>query len=363
MRVGIVSYQKEKNLSGINKVTVGTLFAIINNYKDVDLKFIGNPFWIGMNNIPFIDMIIDSKGITNMNIVQNAYRFNVIHSHFRAFHVGSNMKCGRILTVHDVLPLSHPQLYSKSVGNWQSGIEYRKCINEVDDIIADSEYTKREIVNYFETNPEKISVVYCGLYPEELYRLEGRMPRIMAQNYGNYFFAVSGFRINKNLRGLVKAFKEFIIKYPDTEIKLVIAGESRNVLKQEILHDNEKDILKDRIIFIGHISEEELVWMYRNSLLVIYPSFCEGFGLPVLEAMKLGKAVITSNTTSLPEVGGDAVEYCDPYDIDSIVVAIEHVAFDKQYRESLEKKAVVQADKFSYEKAARETMEIYRKYE
>ena len=117
------------------------------------------------------------------------------------------------------------------------------------------------------------------------------------------------------------------------------------------------------IIFTGYVSEDELVWLYRNAYLFMYPSYFEGFGLPILEAMSVGNAVICSNTTSMPEVGGDAVQYCNPYDLESMVNSIEKVVFNETYRNELKKKSVEQASKFSYEKAAKELMEIYKQFE
>ena len=117
------------------------------------------------------------------------------------------------------------------------------------------------------------------------------------------------------------------------------------------------------IIFTGYVSEDELVWLYRNAYLFMYPSYFEGFGLPIIEAMCVGNAVICSNTTSMPEVGGDAVQYCNPYDLESMVNSIEKVVFNETYRNELKKKSVEQASKFSYEKAAKELMEIYKQFQ
>ena len=117
------------------------------------------------------------------------------------------------------------------------------------------------------------------------------------------------------------------------------------------------------IIFTGYVSEDELVWLYSNAYMFMYPSFFEGFGLPILEAMSVGNAVICSNTTSMPEVGGDAVEYCNPYNLESMVNSIEKVVVNETYRNELKRKSVNQAAKFSYEKAAKELMEIYKQFE
>lgn len=102
-----------------------------------------------------------------------------------------------------------------------------------------------------------------------------------------------------------------------------------------------------------------MIWLYRNALAFVYVSFYEGFGLPILEALSVGKAVICADAASMPEVGGDAVAYCDPHEVESIETAIDKVVSDVAYRRHLEKRAGEQAAVFSYRKAAEELMKVY----
>ena len=161
--------------------------------------------------------------------------------------------------------------------------------------------------------------------------------------------------------GLIKAFLQFRTHHPESNIKLVITGPIRQfqVVRDVIeMYPN----LSESVVFTGFVSDEELVWLYRNSLAFSYVSFYEGFGLPILEALSVGKAVICSETSSMPEVGGEAAEYCNPYDIDSIEEAIAHVVLCEERRKELEKKTFLQAAKFSYENTARETLNIYNMF-
>ena len=120
--------------------------------------------------------------------------------------------------------------------------------------------------------------------------------------------------------------------------------------------------IRNDIILTGYVSNEVLSCLYRDAIAFAYISFYEGFGLPILEAMSFGKAVICSDQSSMPEVGGDAVEYCNPYDIESIMNAMESIIDNDNYRKCLEGRAVVQANKFSYKRTAEEILRIYDQF-
>ncbi len=113
------------------------------------------------------------------------------------------------------------------------------------------------------------------------------------------------------------------------------------------------------ILFKNNVANEELVKFYSESKLFVFPSFYEGFGLPVLEAMVCGAPVITSNVSSLPEVGGDAVVYCNPYDIEDIKNKIEMVLGDEQLQQKMIEKGLKRAKQFTWEKAAKEHMKLF----
>ena len=140
-------------------------------------------------------------------------------------------------------------------------------------------------------------------------------------------------------------------RHPDSDVKLVLTGPVRKYeVVREILSKN-RNVAK-HVVFTGFVSDEQLIWLYRKAMAFIYVSYYEGFGLPILEALSVGKAVICADAASMPEVGGDAVAYCNPYETESIEEAIAKVVADALYRKSLEKKAMEQAARFSYQKAA-----------
>ena len=170
--------------------------------------------------------------------------------------------------------------------------------------------------------------------------------------------SVSTIEPRKNLRGLLNGFISFKKAHEKSDLKLVLVG-GIGWDKEFESYINGVDDYRDSIILTGFVTDEELSALYKYALAVAYVSFYEGFGLPILEALTAGKAVISSDTTSMPEVGGNAVCYCNPYKVDSIEAAFEQVVYNDSYRKELESMARTQASRFSYEKAAKETIAIY----
>jgi glycosyltransferase involved in cell wall biosynthesis len=117
--------------------------------------------------------------------------------------------------------------------------------------------------------------------------------------------------------------------------------------------------LRDNVITTGYLNDDALQWLYQNCFVALYPSLFEGFGLPVLEAMSLGAAVIASNSTSIPEITGEAALLVDPYCVEDIAAAMLRLARDAQFRATLQERAPRQAEQFRWDTAARKTLECY----
>lgn len=362
MNIGILSsLVKEKNITGISKVAIGICNEIANTSYDCCLKLIGKDIFNRMNKrIVEIPFNITTLGTMKMNFVASAYDLNIIHSYYDAFDFNNDLiKCGKVLTVHDLIPVIHPEWETAPTVEYFNNAVFR-CARKADVIIADSENTKTDIVNYWKINPDKIRVVYFGIFKENLYNIsldEHKIKKIV--NY-KFILSVSGLNKNKNQDGLLKAFFQFKYKHRESDIKLVITGPIRDVNIELSLKDKG---LSEDIIYTGYVSDEELVWLYKNAYAFIYPSFYEGFGLPILEAMRVGCPVMCSETTSMPEVGGEAAEYFNPYDVDSIVDTIERVVLNENKMNEMKKQSIVQAEKFSYKKAALQTLEVYKGFE
>lgn len=358
MKIGILSQIKEKNIAGINRVTMGTLTELLKLDQDNQYSFIGRTEWLSlpMESIPLVPA---TDRMFSLNYLMMAHPLDIVHSHYRPFHVGSHFPCGKILTIHDLIPLIYPEWYGVQYDYYNEVI--RQGAVEADVVVAVSEYTKQDIVKYYGIPEEKIKVVYNGLFPSKLFGKDAVGEAVTGLEKVDFLLSVSGVGPHKNQTGLVEGFLRYRQHHPEDDLKLVLAGPVRRYeVVREIL-EKYKDVEKC-VIFTGFVSDAQLIWLYRRARAFLYVSLYEGFGLPILEAMSVGKAVICSDTTSMPEVGGKAVEYCNPQETDSIEAAIAHVIDDKEYRNKLEAQALKQAALFSYSRAAHETLEIYHQF-
>ncbi len=231
---------------------------------------------------------------------------------------------------------------------WYHGYSLRRA----DVIISISEATKKEIIKIFKIPEKKIKVVYlgyqkiCPMPPKEISGLPEK-----------FFFFVGAIKERKNVLGIVKAFSIFK-KNNYTNHTLVIAGNGRGAYYEKIIKFVESNNLKNDIIFLGHITDHELSYLYKKAEVLLYPSFIEGFGFPVLEAMDCGLPVITSNASSLPEVAGDAALLVDPYHVKEISDAMQNITAHQNLRSDLVKKGYEQVKKFSWQKTGTEILHL-----
>jgi glycosyltransferase involved in cell wall biosynthesis len=172
-----------------------------------------------------------------------------------------------------------------------------------------------------------------------------------------FILSLGTFEPRKNLTVLLEAYQHLLDQ--GSELRLVIAGKKGWLYRGffERLHDLG---LEDQLVFPGFVPEADLPALYSAAEMFVFPSLYEGFGLPVLEAMACGTAVVSSNAASLPEVAGDAALMVDPHSVGDLVQAISTLSENENLRQELEAKGQRQAKKFSWEKTARETLDVYQ---
>lgn len=356
MKVGILCQYGEKQLTGVSRVVQGVVREL--KRKDTENEY----FYFGREpflpeSLENIDVLYTNKGFFLLDLAVMSKQIDIVHSFYYAYKI-SDKRCKQIITIHDLVHFIHPEWFYESTNAYFKG-PLKEMSKRADAIIADSYSTKKDVVQCYEVDENKVSVVYPGLYPQELYKYDGVNPCIEGIQQDKYILSVAAVHEYKNQTGLIKAFASFKNRYPDIDLKLVLVGNTR---KEMYLHDLiEKSGCRGDIIITEYVNDEGVIWLYKNAFLFACVSLFEGFGLPVLEALACERPVICSNVKSIPEVGGDAVYYCNPYDVDSITDAFEKVILDDERRTSLMEKAKVQASKFSYVKAAREILEIYEK--
>jgi len=223
-------------------------------------------------------------------------------------------------------------------------------------IIATSQHTKDDIIQYLGIPEEKISLVYNGTDC----RVFG--PRNGEPLDGRYILYVGSERPRKNLGRLFEAFAELRPEFADLKlVKVGPVGRSRTY-RQDTMRKLDCLAIKDDVVFVDYVQESDLASYYASAELLAYPSFYEGFGLPPLEAMCSGCPVVTSNTSSLPEVVGDAGIMVSPTDTSGWVEAMRRVLTNRELRDEMVRKGLEQAKQFSWDRTAQQTLEVYRKF-
>ena len=213
-------------------------------------------------------------------------------------------------------------------------------------------YSKEDITRSFKIDYDKIDVVYDGI--NQIYEpLEAETKQKIREKYAGgdeYFLFVGALHPRKNVSGLLKAFDGYKLE-TNAKTKLVIVGGEMHKTG-DIFETYDNLRFKDDVVFTGRVSTEELRDIFGAALALTFVPFFEGFGIPVVEAMSAGVPVICSNTTSIPEVGGNAVLYADPMKIGQITDAMIQLAGNEELRKSLIEKGFKQKDKFSWDQTA-----------
>lgn len=264
-----------------------------------------------------------------------------------------------VVTVHDIIAI----LYGKDIPFF-SRLFFAKIMpfsyRQADKIIAISHHTKKDIMQYLHIPSEKIKVIHLAadqcFYKKYLKnQIQKTTNKFKIQQ--NYLLHIGTLNPRKNLQFLIKVFAQIIKVLPNYQ--LVITGK-KGWYYQGLFESVKKLGLKDKVIFTGYITDEEKPLLYQGAQLFVFPSLYEGFGLPPLEAMASGCPVISSNTSSLPEVIGKAGILLSPNDELAWIRSIKTILSDKRLQRNLAKQGQEQASKFSWTRAARETMEVYK---
>ncbi|MEK7673420.1 MAG: glycosyltransferase family 1 protein [Patescibacteria group bacterium] len=230
-------------------------------------------------------------------------------------------------------------------------------------IVVPSEATKKDLVNFYNCDESKIKVVLHGFeapadVDDKIFEESEVLKYFELTPKSKYLLFVGRLETKKNLVRLVEAFALFEKKNPD--YKLVLAGK-RGVGFQKLLKKVNELSLAHKVIMPGYITQEEKTALFKYCSVFTFPSLYEGFGLPILEAFYFKKPVLCSSISSLPEVAEEAVHYIDPYDVNNMAEGLELLVYMDKYMEGLVAKGSEQLKKFSWQKTAKETLEILKK--
>ena len=258
-----------------------------------------------------------------------------------------------VVSIFDLSYLKYPELFKKK-DLYQLKIWGRYSIKRAKAVITISESSKNAIIEEYKLASDKVHVVYPGI--KELINNREINMTDLQKKYGikkNFILFVGTIQPRKNIARMVEAISQI------PELELIVVGK-KGWQYEGILDSPRKFGVENRVKFLEFVPDEELSELYKNAICFVLPSLYEGFGLPILEAMKYGCPVVTSNTSSLPEAGGDAALYFDPEDSSDISEKIKNLLSDDKLREDMIEKGYKQAKKFSWEKAAKETLHVLK---
>ncbi|WP_409420427.1 glycosyltransferase family 1 protein [Pseudaeromonas sp. ZJS20] len=268
----------------------------------------------------------------------------------------TKLKCKHVVTIHDVAAIEHPEWVTKGFGLLYRHITPR-LISNCDAVIAVSEYTKQRLMDLYGLNDDKVHVIHNGVDERFKYSSCDAAERsLLRQKYGistdKFILTLSSIEPRKNIGRLLAAWEQISSGFSD--VTFVIAG----VRNDKIFSDIGIDRVPENVHFTGYIDDADIVKLYQSSAGFVYAPLYEGFGLPPLEAMSCGVPVITSNTTSLPEVVGDAALMVEPTDINDISSAMSNLLNDSMLAHRLSTAGLKQAKKFSWGKCASATYNV-----
>lgn len=257
-----------------------------------------------------------------------------------------------VTTVHDFSFILYKDFHPKERIEYFEQYFFKNIIKS-DIIITGSNFSKQEILERLSFDEKRVKVIYHGI-DHKLFKIYDDL-KVNFDLPEKFIFSVGSIEPRKNLIGLLKAYNSLNEELRN-EYKLVLAG-FKGWENKEIMTLIEKN--KENIHYLGFISDIELAKVYNMASLFLFPSFYEGFGLPVLESMACGTPVLCSNTSSLPEVGKDCVVYCNPYDIEDIKNKIALVLNNEDLQKEMIEKGFERAKLFSWEKSAQEHLKVF----
>lgn len=256
-----------------------------------------------------------------------------------------------IVTIHDMYHIDYQHLLSLKQRIYVN-ILMRAAIILSKNIITVSYFSKQQIIRFTNKNVEdRVNVIYNGI-DQKIFHT-----KVTIEKKENYILFVGNVKPHKNLLNSLKAFKLLLKQFPT--VKFYVVGKKDGFINGGVEHLAEIiDELNNKVTFTGWVDDAELVNYYRNALLLIFPSFYEGFGLPPLEAMSCGCPVIASNLSSIPEVCGSAAYYFNPYDYYNIAEALAEVISNDKLRQTLVEAGYERVQEFSWQKSVEKHFEI-----
>jgi glycosyltransferase involved in cell wall biosynthesis len=388
MKIGVdIRVLMDKNYSGISEYTANLLSEIKKQNDAKDNGEAGNEYKLFYNSYHNLEDRLGKWRSGNFSLISTRWPnkiFNYFlekilaypkldkvlngvdlfwspHFNFSSFSNSKSLK--KIITVHDLSFLRYPEFFSSRKNFWHKALNVKKILKESDRIIAVSNNTKNDLVEVLNISPDKVKVIYSGnnLSKREISSTEKEELLNRFELSGRLILYLGNIEPRKNIKGLIESYNNLRAENPEfKDLKLVLAG-AKAWKNKEIFKSYNNSKFKDDIYFLGYISKSDKEVLYSISSVFVYPSYYEGFGFPVLEAMAYGLPVICSNISSLPEIVADAAITINPYNNSEIETALKLILSDENLRSSYISKGYEREKLFSWSKTASEYIEEFKK--
>ncbi|QQS43807.1 glycosyltransferase family 4 protein [Candidatus Roizmanbacteria bacterium] len=261
-----------------------------------------------------------------------------------------------VLTVHDLSYFMYPNEFLKKdlykLTNWT-----KYSIDHAKTIIAVSKTTKKDILKWYKLKDRDVRVIYNGFRKRKQKKTDVNILKEYELQKKKYILYVGTLQPRKNIQTLIQAYAAFRKDHPD--FKLVLAGK-KGWLFDAIFREVQSHNLEEDVIFTGYTSDDGLIDLYNNAFCFVLPSFYEGFGIPILEAMSHNIPVISSHASSLPEIGSEACLYFDPHSADDLHEKLDEIYNDKNLYQNLITAGNARVTEFSWSKCAEETLQAIK---
>jgi glycosyltransferase involved in cell wall biosynthesis len=369
MRIGYLTYGLDRAPTGIGRYAIELLrsLAELPNGPEIvllatereDLHGLWNKF--EHHVLPGCRLLpaLMTAGHVVLSQAGPRYRLEAIHDpNGIAPFLGPSRGVRRIVTIHDAFTFVHPDSHNR-LDNWRYRYQLPAAAWRADVVLTVSECSRRDLIDHLGLAAERVHVIAEGVAPQFQPVADGAERKAILTRYGikrPYMLYVGGINARKNIARLFEAYARVREHRPD--ITLVVGGQ-RQWQTQEIEATFQRLNIMHHVHFTGYVHDADLPALYSAAELFVFPSLYEGFGLPPLEAMACGTAVVTSNLSSLPEVVGDAALTVNPYEVGELAAAIKRVLEDEGLRVHLRRRGIERAAQFTWQRTARETLAIY----
>jgi len=343
-------YQLIKELNKLQNVETKLSLKYSNNFYITEDKSFGVKKFFPNNKFYFKRTILDYINRLSTIPALKQSDYDIFHpTYFNPYFLNHLQDKPFVLAVYDSIHENYPEI----INAIDKTLEHKKLLlSKANLIIAISESTKNDLIKLYNIPPEKIEVTYLAASINKIQASSNQKKNLPEK----YILFVGNRDFYKNFNNFILAVEPLLKEHKD--LYLICAGGSLFTNEEKKLFNSKE--LENKILHKG-ADDVTLATLYTNALAFIFPTLYEGFGIPALEAMNCDCPVVMSNTSSLPEVGGDAAIYFDPNNIDDMREKIESVITNKDLRNDQMLKAKTQRQKFSFEKTALDTKKIYEK--